>query len=177
MNDWRKTTLGEIASWSGGLTPSKSNPAYWEGGTIPWLSSKEVTGGVVRATKHKVTEAAVRETSLRLIPADAVAVVVRSGILLHTFPVALVPFGCTVNQDVKIGVPAEVTSASFLRLLLEFHASGILDRLRKTGTTVQSIDVPGLLRWPVCLPHPQSSGASWTSSPHWTRRWPRYRRK
>ena len=33
MGDWRETTLGEIASWSGGLTPSKSNPGYWEDGT------------------------------------------------------------------------------------------------------------------------------------------------
>jgi hypothetical protein len=152
MGEWHETTLAEIASWSGGLTPSKSNRAYWEGGTLPWLSSKEVTGGVIRDTEHKVTEAALRETSLRRVPANSVAVVVRSGILLHSFPVALVPFDCTVNQDVKVGVPAEVTSGPFLRLLLEFHAPEILDRLRKTGTTVQSIDVPGLLRHPVLLP-------------------------
>src|SRR5699024_9721459 len=37
---WR--TLAELGKWSGGKTPSMANASYWEGGTIPWISSKDM---------------------------------------------------------------------------------------------------------------------------------------
>ena len=40
---WRDTTLGEIAEISGGSTPSKAEPMFWEGGTVPWLTPSDVT--------------------------------------------------------------------------------------------------------------------------------------
>jgi hypothetical protein len=152
MSDWQLTTLGSLADWSGGMTPSKSNLAFWQDGTIPWLSSKEIVGGVVRSTEHRVTQTALDRTSLRMIGADSVAIVVRSGILKRTLPVALVPFECTVNQDLKIGVPKPITSAYFLRCLIEVNEQEILARLCKTGTTVQSLNVPALMKYRVHLP-------------------------
>lgn len=153
MNDeWEVTTVGELATWRGGMTPSMSNPAFWTGGEIPWLSSKEVVGGVLTGTTRKVTAEALRGNSLRLADAGSVAVVVRSGILLHTFPVAYVPFPTTVNQDVKIGTPSPGVNGRFLAYLLESEANAILGAYRKTGTTVQSINVPALLGHKVRVP-------------------------
>ncbi|GEM_PF-2550404 len=149
---WIDTTVGELADWKGGLTPSLANKTYWEGGEIPWISSKEVVGGVLSNTKRKVTPAAVEGTSLSLTQAGSVVVVVRSGILLHTFPVAYVPFPTTVNQDVKIASPVAEVEGRFLAYLLESLSIEVLQRYRKTGTTVQSIDVSGLLSHPVRRP-------------------------
>ncbi len=129
-----------------------ANLNFWSGGDIPWISSKEVVGGVLTDTERKVTRQAVEETSLRLIPAGSVAVVVRSGILLHTFPVALVPFETTVNQDIKIGTPRQGVLSEYLAYCLDAHGQQILERCRKTGTTVQSVDVPGFLAFEVPLP-------------------------
>lgn len=151
-SEWRQVTIGELATWRGGLTPSKARSDFWVGGSIPWVSSKEVTGGVLRRTEHLITEAALQGTALRLIPPGAVAVVVRSGILLHTFPVVFVPFEVTVNQDVKIATPKAGVDGRFMALLLEAEGPVILARHRKTGTTVQSINVPALLSHPVPLP-------------------------
>ncbi len=152
MPEWPLRRVGDLADWRGGMTPSMANPAFWEGGDIPWISSREVVGDVLSDTIRKVTNLAVQETSLRLVPPGSVAVVVRSGILLHTFPVALVPFATTVNQDIKIGTPVEGVLGEFLAFALQSHSKGILQRFRKTGTTVQSIDVPSLMGLEVSLP-------------------------
>ena len=151
-DSWPTARIGDLADWRGGLTPSMATPAFWSGGDIPWISSKEVVGGVLTGTERKVTRRAVQETSLRLTPAGSVAVVVRSGILLHTFPVALVPFETTVNQDIKIGTPRPEVMPEYLAYCLAAHGQQILDRCRKTGTTVQSVDVPGFLAFEVPLP-------------------------
>jgi restriction endonuclease S subunit len=154
MSEWEETSLGESADWSGGLTPSKSRADFWDGGTIPWISSKEVSGGLSLGTEYKVTQKAIDETSLRVLPEGAVVVVVRSGILARTLPIALVPFMTTINQDVKAAVAKENTSGYFLRLLIEHSAPQILAQYTKTGTTVQSVDVPSLLAHRVWLPPP-----------------------
>jgi len=151
-DEWVETTLGELAVWRGGLTPSMANPAYWVGGDVPWISSKEVVGGTLTSTEKKVSHRALVETSLRLVEPGSVVIVVRSGILLHTFPVAYVPFVCTVNQDVKAATPIDGVDGRFLAYLVESQGSEFLQRYRKTGTTVQSVDVPSLLNHRVALP-------------------------
>jgi type I restriction enzyme, S subunit len=155
MTEWPWRPLGDIASWRGGLTPSLARPEFWDDGDIPWISSRDFAGGSVAATERKVTRAALVGTSLRLIPAGSVAIVVRSGILAHTFPVALVTFETTVNQDVKIATPGPEVLGEYLSLALQANEEAILHRLRKSGTTVQSIDVPGLMRFEIPVPNLQ----------------------
>lgn len=153
---WTRTTLGEVASWQGGMTPRKSTAEFWEGGGTPWISSKEVQGGVLHATEHAVTELALRETTLRKLPAGSVVLVVRSGVLAHTLPVAYVPFEATVNQDVKAGIAGDTLVARYLHLLLQALGPELLQRYRKTGTTVQSVDFPALLKHEIRVPPLQS---------------------
>lgn len=149
---WQEVRVGDLATWRGGLTPSMTDPAFWDGGTIPWLSSKEISASVLRTSSRSVTEQALVSGGLRLVSPGAVAMVVRSGILAHSFPVAFVPFAATVNQDIKIGEPAPDVDGRFLAYLLESQARTILSLYRKTGTTVQSINVPALMDHRVSLP-------------------------
>jgi type I restriction enzyme S subunit len=37
---WVWARLDALGQWTGGGTPSKSNHAFWEGGSIPWVSPK-----------------------------------------------------------------------------------------------------------------------------------------
>ena len=39
---WAWVNLGELGVWAGGGTPSKEKKEYWEGGTIPWVSAKDM---------------------------------------------------------------------------------------------------------------------------------------
>lgn len=60
-------------SRSGG-TPDRDNMEYWENGTIPWMSSGEVNKVNVYETEEKITEAAIRGSSAKIIKANSVMV-------------------------------------------------------------------------------------------------------
>lgn len=89
-----------LTTVSGGLTPLTSNANYWRG-EVPWVSPKDMKVFDIADSEDKVTELALEETSLSLIPPDAVLFVVRGMILAHTFPIAINSVPVTVNQDMK----------------------------------------------------------------------------
>ncbi len=97
---WQWTQLGELGVFFGGGTPSKSNPAYWQG-TIPWISPKDMKKLYIVDAQDHISEAAVEETTVRKIPVDSLLMVVRGMILAHSFPVALTRAEITINQDMK----------------------------------------------------------------------------
>ena len=99
--------LAELGKWSGGKTPSMSEKSFWEQGTIPWISSKDMKTSTLEDTQDHITEKAVKEAPMTVYPVNSIAVVTRSGILKHTFPVAYIPFETTINQDIKMLVVNE----------------------------------------------------------------------
>ena len=149
---WAWTTLGQLGSWHGGGTPSKRNPSFWEGGTIPWLSPKDMGDSVLAGTQDRITEAAVAGSSTSVIPANSVVVVVRSGILERTVPIALVPFEATLNQDMKAIVPYPGVDSRWLLYTFKSQLRVVLNDCRKDGTTVASLDTANLQALPIPLP-------------------------
>jgi type I restriction enzyme, S subunit len=97
---WKWTPLTEMGVFLGGGTPSKSNPAFWQG-CIPWISPKDMKKLYVADAKDHISEHAVQETSVRKIPVGSLLMVVRGMILAHSFPVALTEAEVTINQDMK----------------------------------------------------------------------------
>jgi type I restriction enzyme, S subunit len=142
---WRLVRLGDVGQWYGGGTPSKARQDFWEDGSIPWLSPKDMRADVLTRTVDCITSAAVAGSAVRLVPAGSVALVVRSGILERTLPVAEVPFATTLNQDMKAVLPRPDVNARFLRFALQAKAQPSLTELRKSGTTVASIDSKALM--------------------------------
>jgi type I restriction enzyme, S subunit len=65
-------TIGDLATVTTGVTPLKSNRAFYDGGTIPWITSGDLASGVVDAANQFVTERAISETSLKLVKAGAI---------------------------------------------------------------------------------------------------------
>lgn len=51
-----------------GSTPSRLEGRYWRQGTIPWLRTGKVHDRIITAADEFVTEAALRECSIRLLP-------------------------------------------------------------------------------------------------------------
>lgn len=71
---WAVSRLGHFASVENGTTPDKTNPAYWEDGTVPWLGSGEVNQRVITQATSKITDLALRSCSLRLLPVGTVII-------------------------------------------------------------------------------------------------------
>jgi type I restriction enzyme S subunit len=144
--------LKNTGSWSGGGTPSKANPAYWEGGTIPWVSPKDMKTFEIVDSQDKITPEAIADSPVRLVPAGSILMVVRSGILAHTFPVAIANTDVTLNQDMKAITPREGIVPKFLAYQLISQSTEILTNCTKTGTTVSSVETKLLQSLPVWIP-------------------------
>lgn len=136
---WEEKKLGEVGSWLGGGTPSTSREEYWENGNFLWITSKDMKSAVIEDTLMKVNEIGVKNSSANYIEKPALLVVMRSGILRRTFPVAMVKKPFTVNQDLKAIIP-DKDDLEFLYWMLLSNEQRILDTCMKNGTTVESIN-------------------------------------
>ena len=144
--------LAELGKWSGGKTPSMSEKSFWDQGTIPWISSKDMKSSTLEDTQDHITEKAVKEASMTVYPANSIAVVTRSGILKHTFPVAYVPFETTINQDIKMLVVNENILPRYAFHVLQGKGNDILVKTKKQGGTVDSLDFQKVLTYKVPVP-------------------------
>ena len=145
-------SLAELGKWSGGKTPSMSKKSFWEQGTIPWISSKDMKSSTLEDTQDHITEKAVREASMTVYPVNSIAVVTRSGILKHTFPVAYVPFETTINQDIKMLVVNEDILPRYAFHVIQGKGNDILVKTKKQGGTVDSLDFQKVLAYKVPVP-------------------------
>lgn len=144
--------IADLGKWSGGKTPSMAEKKYWESGTIPWVSSKDVKQPILSDTIDHITNAAVDEASMTVYPAGSVAIVTRSGILRHTFPVTYIPFETTVNQDIKILVTKEGISSRYVSHALQAYGENIRRTTKKQGGTVDSLDFQKVLAYKIPVP-------------------------
>jgi type I restriction enzyme S subunit len=138
---WVWARLGDLGRWTGGGTPSKSNASFWTNGTIPWVSPKDMKTDLVGDTADRITEEAVENSTASIVPANSVLMVVRSGILNHTFPVAISDRQVTLNQDMRALIPFEGINPRYLALALRRLQRQILNECSKDGTTVASIEL------------------------------------
>lgn len=66
--------LSDVCQLITGATPSKANKAYWENGTIPWMSSGEVNLKRVTETEQKITQLGYDKTSTKLVPKHSIVI-------------------------------------------------------------------------------------------------------
>ena len=121
--EWDARMLGEVGRWFSGGTPSMSDDSYW-GGTIPWVSPKDMKVARLYDSIDHVTERALGNGT-RLAPQHALLVVVRGMILAHSFPVARAERAVAFNQDIKALVVHDVDS-DFLLWWLQSHKPSFL---------------------------------------------------
>jgi len=147
---WAVVQVQEVFhSFSGG-TPSKANSAYW-GGNIPWLSSGDIKSPQVETASETITRAGLDNSSARLCRTGSVVVVVRSGILKHTLPVAILAREAAINQDLKCFDSGDAAINQWLALSLRAAERDIL-ALNREGTTVQSVKYETLKEHELSLP-------------------------
>ena len=108
----------------GGGTPSKSHPEYYEDG--------------------------VSNSTARIVPKNSVIMVIRSGILKHTLPVAINAVPITVNQDLKVFIPGNRIVTNFLAYQFKMMEREILSGVR--AVTADNIEFDALKRRELIVP-------------------------
>ncbi len=134
----------------GGGTPSKSHLEYYENGNIPWVSSKDMKTDVITESQICINKLGVENSTARMVPENSVIMVIRSGILKHTLPVAINAVPITVNQDLKVFIPGERVLTRFLAMQFKMHEKDILTGVR--AVTADNIEFDSLKHRQMIVP-------------------------
>lgn len=137
---WELVPLKYLCRFSGGGTPTKDNLSYWTNGTIPWVSPKDMKNFWISRTQDYITETAVKESSTNLVEAGTLLMVVRSGILQRTIPIAINTVPVTLNQDMKALRFNSRVSAEYVANYILGNVQQLLLEWSKEGATVESIE-------------------------------------
>ena len=134
----------------GGGTPSKAHPEYYKDGDIPWVSAKDIKTDVLKDSQIKINQLGVDNSTARLVPVNSVIMVIRSGILKHTLPVAVNKVPITVNQDLKVFIPGERILTRFLAVQFKMQEKDILSGVR--AVTADNIEFNSLKQRRMIVP-------------------------
>lgn len=139
-----------VKSFSGG-TPSKANPEFWEG-NILWASPKDFKDFYLTDTEDRISESALSDSSTILAPANSLLIVVRSGVLIHTIPIAVTKLPMAINQDLKALIPDNRILPEYLGIYFRIYNDKLLPLIVKHSTTVQSINTEQFEKLKIPIP-------------------------
>lgn len=148
---WRIVALRFLVDFVSGGTPNTGTQAYW-GGPIPWVSPKDMKVDEIVDAEDHVTELALRDTTLKIIPPRAVLVVVRGMILAHSFPVAVTAVPVTVNQDMKALICREQILPEYLHAFLRGAEKQVVALADTSAHGTKKLETELLGQLPICVP-------------------------
>lgn len=137
---WQLVPLKYLCTFSGGGTPTKDNLSYWTDGNIPWVSPKDMKTFWISETQDYITEKAVKESSTNIVEQTSLLMVVRSGILQRTIPIAINTVPVTMNQDMKALKFGKRVLVEYIANLIHGNTAQLLLEWSKEGATVESIE-------------------------------------
>lgn len=146
-NSGRETTLGRIATWGSGGTPSARNAAYYLGGTIPWVNSGDLADGPVSGAPKKISEQGLRASSAKWVPEGSVLVAMYGATIGKT---GFTTSPVTTNQAIAFATPSSAVAGSWLQWFL--RSQGPLLRKAGKGGAQPNISQTILKDWPLSLP-------------------------
>ncbi len=121
-----------VTDVSNGSTPSRGESRYWRQGNVPWLATGKVHDRVISTADEFVTDAALRECSIRLLPPGTVLVGMIGQGRTRGMSAYLAIEAC-INQNFGAFTPKSSAKlkvwGKWLFYYLDFHYS----RLRELG--------------------------------------------
>ena len=160
--EWAVRTMGSLASFSSGGTPSKDNQKYWNG-SIPWVSASSMYDLVIERADHYVTPLAIGNGT-RIAKKGAILILVRGSMLFKRVPICIAGVDVAFNQDVKaLDVEASVDTGFLLYQLSAFQARFPIN---ETGIGAGKIELDHLKNFELFIPdtHEQQHIATCLSS-------------
>ncbi|MBC8878987.1 restriction endonuclease subunit S [Pseudomonas cerasi] len=122
---WARTTLGTVADWGAGGTPSRSEPNFY-GGKIPWIKSGELNSRYIKTTEESITEEAIKSSSAKIFPAGSVAIAMYGATIGKT---AILGIDASTNQACAVGVPVEgLIGKGYLYRLLQNEKAAFIEK-------------------------------------------------
>lgn len=126
---WEIIPLGSVGRIGNGSTPKRTEARYWDGGVHPWLTSGKIHEGIITHADQYVTDVAIRECHLPIVPAGSVLIAITGqGKTLGN--AAITTLDTSVSQHLAYcTVERADVDAQFLR----FYLASRYDYLRGLG--------------------------------------------
>ena len=149
---WRTSPIGDAVQVVGGGTPSTKEPAYWEKGTHPFCTPKDMSSladAVLLATEHHLTDAGLAKVSSGQLPVGTVLLSSRAPI--GYLAVAETPV--SVNQ----GIIAMVCDGELPNLYVLHWTKENMDQVlaNANGSTFMEISKRNFRSITAVIPPPQ----------------------
>ncbi|MEZ9590968.1 restriction endonuclease subunit S [Vibrio breoganii] len=150
--DWEEKTLGDYyQNLSTGMTPSRKVVEYFSGENL-WITSGELNYGLVKDSKEKITQKAIKDTSLKIYPAGTFFIAItgleapgtRGRCAINAIP-------ATTNQSCMAFVELESIDTNFLSYWYKYHSEALYCKYAQ-GTKQQSFNNKLIERIPIVLP-------------------------
>ena len=148
--EWEEITLGKIAKFISGGTPSKDVADYWKG-SIPWISASSMHDIKIEKSDFSITDAAVK-AGTRIAKKGTLLLLVRGSMLHKRIPMGISAIDVAFNQDVKaLELKGNIT-AEYLIYFLSARESELLGQVTSTGIGAGKLDTHNLREFPVVIP-------------------------
>jgi type I restriction enzyme M protein len=147
---WPVAPLGELFQTKSGTTPRRDNSAYFENGNIPWVKTLDLTDGVVAKTEECITELALQETHLEILPQGTVLVAMYGG-FNQIGRTGVLEIEATHNQAMTALLPNPTVNPYFLNTVLvssKNYWKSVANSTRKDPNITKS----DVLNFPLPLP-------------------------
>ena len=144
-SDYPHITLGECCYILNGSTPSKKDETYWKDGTIPWFTIEDVRnqGRVITKTSQSITEKALKQTSVKLLPPNTVLLCCTASV--GEYAIAEIPL--TTNQQFNgLVVKEEYSDKLVPRFLYQLSSVFKAELIRISGQTSFNFVSVGVLK-------------------------------
>ncbi len=113
---WQIKTLGDVAKWGAGGTPSRSNNSYY-GGTIPWIKTGDLGPRFVRNVSEFITDEGLKNSSAKLFPKGSIGIAMYGATIGK---VSILDLDAACNQACAVAQPdTDQISKDFLYYLLK----------------------------------------------------------
>lgn len=136
MVEWLDCKISDIGSVVGGATPSTKKPENYEGGTIAWITPKDLStfsGRYIERGERNITRLGLQSCSTRLLPKGTVLFSSRAPIGY----VAIAANEVCTNQGFKSVIPNKNIDPIFLYYLLKYNKEKIEGM--GSGTTFKEV--------------------------------------
>ena len=138
MAEWIECKISDIGTVVGGATPSTKKTENYEGGSIAWITPKDLStfsGRYIKKGERNITDLGLKSCSTQLLPKDTVLFSSRAPIGY----VAIAANKVCTNQGFKSVIPNENTDPLFLYYLLKYNK----DRIESLGSGTTFKEVSG----------------------------------
>ena len=150
--EWEVKRFDQLVSFQSGGTPSKANPAFWNG-SVPWVSAKDMKQLFLDDAEDHISAAAV-DDGAKLVPSGALLMLVRGMTLLKDVPICVIRREMSFNQDVKALRPNDGIDGLFLALMLTGSKDRLLEMVTVAGHGTGKLDTDELKAMALMLPSP-----------------------